>query len=128
MLAPACAVLLDQKKRTVMVELNGPVFVNPTTRERDSGSQQTWKVRQTALKHANVRYRLPYQTGQNYASVMLSAGENPMRVAQQTGRVGWATIARVYGHWMPSADPAAGSKAFNMCGGVPAENEHTDTN
>jgi integrase len=114
MLEPARAALLDQKKRTFMAELDGPVFVNPTTRERYSGSQQIWKVWQTALKHAGVRYRRPYQTRHTYASMMLSAGENPMWVAKQMGHADWTMIARVYGRWMPSADPTAGSKAVEM--------------
>ncbi len=117
MLAPARAALLAQKALTFMAELDGPVFVNPTTRERFSGSHQIWKVWQTALKHAGVRYRRPYQTRHTYASMMLSAGENPMWVAKQMGHADWTMIARVYGHWMPSADVNAGSKAVERFAG-----------
>jgi len=117
MLAPARAALLEQKALTFMAELDGPVFVNPTTRQRYSGSTQIWRVWQTALKHAGVRYRRPYQTRHTYASMMLSAGEHPMWVAKQMGHADWTMIARVYGRWMPSSDTTAGSKAVAMFAG-----------
>lgn len=116
MLDPARAALLAQKELTFMAELDGPVFINPTTRERFTGSHQFWRVWQTALKHAGVRYRRPYQTRHTYASMMLSAGEHPMWVAKQMGHADWTMIARVYGRWMPSTDTAAGSKAVQMFG------------
>lgn len=117
MLAPARAALLEQKAFTFMAALDGPVFVNPTTRQRYSGSTQIWRVWQTALKRASVRYRRPYQTRHTYASMMLSAGEHPMWVAKQMGHADWTMIARVYGRWMPSADTSAGSKAVEMFSG-----------
>ncbi|MFF6745824.1 site-specific integrase, partial [Pseudomonas aeruginosa] len=64
-----------------------------------------------ALKKASVRYRRPYQTRHTYASMMLSAGEHPMWVAQQMGHSDWTMIARVYGRWMPGANEQAGVKA-----------------
>ena len=117
LLDPALAALQAQKAITFMAELDGPIFVNPTTRKRYSGSHQIWRVWQTALKHAGVRYRNPYQTRHTYASMMLSAGEHPMWVAEQMGHKDWTMIARVYGHWMPSADSTAGSKAVERFAG-----------
>jgi integrase len=114
LLEPARAALLAQKELTFMAELDGAVFINPTSRERFTGSHQFWKIWQTALKRAGVRYRRPYQTRHTYASMMLSAGEHPMWVAKQLGHADWTMIARVYGRWMPSADTAAGSKAVQM--------------
>lgn len=111
LLAPALAALKAQKAMTFLAEADGPVFVNPTTRERYAGSHQIYRVWQTALKRATVRYRRPYQTRHTYASMMLSAGEHPMWVAKQMGHADWTMIARVYGRWMPSADDSSGSKA-----------------
>jgi integrase len=111
LLEPARAALLAQREITYMAELDGPVFINPTTRERFAGSHQFWRIWQTALKRALVRYRRPYQTRHTYASMMLSAGEHPMWVAKQMGHADWTMIARVYGRWMPSADTDAGNKA-----------------
>lgn len=116
MLDPARAALLAQKELTYLKEIDGPVFINPTTRERFTGSHQFWRIWQTALKRANVRYRRPYQTRHTYASMMLSAGEHPMWVAKQMGHADWTMIARVYGRWMPSTDSTAGSKAVQMFG------------
>jgi integrase len=39
--------------------------------------------------------------------MMISAGENPMRVAKQMGHVDWTMIAKVYGKWMPDAQDKA---------------------
>ncbi|NLY34816.1 MAG: site-specific integrase [Alcaligenaceae bacterium] len=87
------------------------VFLNPETKERwtgDSPIRNHWKK---ILKKASVRYRRPYQTRHTYASMMLSAGENPMWVAQQMGHSNWTMIAKIYGRWMPSANTNAGQKA-----------------
>lgn len=111
LLAPALAALNAQKALTFLAQADGPVFINPTTRERYAGSHQIYRVWGTALKRAGVRYRNPYQTRHTYASMMLSAGEHPMWVAKQMGHADWTMIARVYGRWMPSADDSSGAKA-----------------
>jgi integrase len=89
---------------------DGWVFPNPFTRSRwanDSKITRRWK---RALEQAGVRYRRPYQTRHTYASMMLSAGENPLYVAQQMGHADWSMLVRVYGRWMPSAaSTSAGS-------------------
>jgi integrase len=116
LLSPALAALNAQKAITFLAAEDGPVFVNPTTRERYAGSHQIYRIWQTALKRAGVRYRRPYQTRHTYASMMLSAGEHPMWVAKQMGHADWTMIARVYGRWMPSADDSSGSKAVEKFG------------
>jgi integrase len=60
-----------------------------------------------------------------FASMMLSAGEHPMWVAQQMGHKDWAMIIRVYGRWMPSADLAAGGKAVDLFGEKLALSRHS---
>lgn len=117
LLGPALAALQAQKAHTwVGAEPNGEVFRNPGTNERWSSSQAVQKIWVTALKRASVRYRRPYQMRHTFASMMLSAGEHPMWVAQQMGHKDWAMIIRVYGKWMPSADPDAGGKAVDLFG------------
>ena len=59
-------------------------------------------------------YRYPYQTRHTYASTLLSAGENPMWVAQQMGHADWGMIRKVYGRWIPEVDPAAGDKIRSL--------------
>lgn len=116
LLAPALEALTRQKAHTFLAD--GRVFHNPRTGEPWFGDGP---IRKTlwipALKKAGVRYRYPYQTRHTFASMMLSAGEHPMWVAQQMGHSDWTMIARVYGKWMPSADTHAGEKAVALFAG-----------
>jgi integrase len=110
LLAPAKKALEDQKAHTFLA--NTYVFLNPRNNEPWTGDQPIRKTLwQPALKKAGVRYRIPYQTRHTYASMMLSAGEHPMWVAQQMGHSDWGMIRRIYGRWMPDAAPDAGTKA-----------------
>ena len=113
LLGPAFAALQAQKTHTFMK--GGVVFENPRTAEAWAGDQP---IRQgmwvPAMRKAGVRYRRPYQTRRTYASMMLSAGESPMWVAQQMGHSEWTMIARIYGRWIPEAAPDAGEKAVKI--------------
>ena len=101
-----------EELRRLAPTLDSRVFLNPRTGQPWETDAQ---IRRTAwmhvLKRAGVRYRNPYQTRHTYASMMLSAGENPMWVAQQMGHRDWGMIRKVYGRWIPDADPTAGTKA-----------------
>jgi len=112
LLPPALEALKAQKAFTYLKDRE--IFQNPKTGERWTGDQA---IRQTmwryALKKAGVRYRYPYQTRHTYASMMLSAGENPMWVAQQMGHSDWAMIRRVYGRWMPDENDISGGMAVS---------------
>lgn len=113
LLAPAMEALQCQRKHTELI--GGRIFHNPRT-------GQPWEtdgqIRKTAwthiLRRAGVRYRNPYQTRHTYASTLLSAGENPMWVAQQMGHSDWAMIRKVYGRWIPEVDKTAGQKIAAM--------------
>jgi len=110
LLGPARDAIHDQKQYTWLA--GAEVFQNPQTGNRWTGDQPIRKTLWAwALKRAGVRYRKPYQTRHTFASMMLSAREHPMWVAQQMGHSDWTMIARVYGRWMPEADPSAGAKA-----------------
>ncbi|WP_018609471.1 tyrosine-type recombinase/integrase [Uliginosibacterium gangwonense] len=115
LLAPALAAIQAQKEHTWLK--GEEVFQNPRTGERWTGDQPIRKTLWThALKRAGIRYRNPYQTRHTYASMLLSAGEHPMWVAQQMGHKDWGMIRRVYGRFIPSADPGAGSRAEQVFG------------
>jgi len=115
LLSPALEALEAQKQHTWLK--GQEIFQNPRTGERWAGDQPIRKTMWTpALKRGGVRYRFPYQTRHTYASMMLSAGEHPMWVAAQMGHADWTMIARVYGRWMPEADPYAGEKALEKFG------------
>jgi integrase len=109
LLRPALEALKAQKEYTFLADRE--IFQNPRTLGRWAGDQPIRKTMWvSAMKKAGVRYRRPYQTRHTYASMMLSAGEHPMWVAQQMGHTDWTMIARVYGRWMPSADASAGKR------------------
>lgn len=113
LLGPALTALKAQKDHTFLA--GDEVFQNPRTLERWAGDGPIRKTMWAhAVKKAGVRYRRPYQTRHTYASMMLSAGEHPMWVAQQMGHSDWTMIARVYGRWMPSSDLQAGAKAEKL--------------
>ena len=113
LLAPALEALEAQKAHTYIK--NAEVFQDPRYATRWAGDQpirQRYWIK--ALQLAKVRYRRPYQTRHTYASMMLSAGESPMWVAQQMGHSDWTMIARIYGRWIPDAAPEAGNKAVQL--------------
>lgn len=127
-LAPAMAALLDQKQYTALA--GEFVFHNPRTDEPWAGDAPVRKTLwMPILRTAKVRYRRPYQTRHTYASMMLSAGEHPMWVAQQMGHSDWGMIRRIYGRWMPDAAPDAGRKAEALfkTGGQHLVNINTQT-
>jgi integrase len=113
LLEPALGALTRQKAHTYVH--GREVFHNPRTGApwlNDAAIRKTaW---QPALRRAKVRYRYPYQTRHTYASMMLSAGENPLWVARQMGHRDWSMIVRTYGKWIPEAEPRAGAKAVTM--------------
>jgi integrase len=88
----------------------GRIFLNPHTNKPWTTDTQLrecgWLP---AIKAAGIPYRNPYQTRHTYASTLLSAGENPMWVAQQMGHADWGMIRRRYGRWIPEVDKTAGS-------------------
>jgi len=63
-----------------------------------------------ALKEAGVRYRNPYQTRHTYASMLLSASENPAWISKQMGHTNMTMFLQRYGRYMPDHDPLAGQK------------------
>jgi integrase len=114
---PAAMEALTAQKAFSLLHPSGRVFLNPRTGEPWVGDQPIRKTLWThALTRAKVRYRRPYQTRHTYASMMLSAGESPLWVAQQMGHSDWTMIARVYGRWIPDADPNAGMRAAAVFG------------
>lgn len=109
LLVPSLAALLAQKPFTFAA--NNRVFHNPKTNSPWITDGQIRKSAWTPiLKAANVPYRNPYQTRHTYASLMLSAGEDPTWVAHQMGHKDWGMIRKVYARWIPAMNPKAGSK------------------
>lgn len=125
LLAPAREAVEAQKQHTFLAGAH--IWHNPRTNEPWAGDGPIRKTMwQPALRRAGVRYRIPYQTRHTYASMMLSAGEHPMWVAQQMGHADWAMIRRIYGRFMPEVAPEAGGRAEALFGSV--EGNRIDAN
>jgi len=114
-LPDANAALIAQKAHTFLA--HNEVFQHPIRLATWTGDkpirESYWRP---ALKKAKVRYRRPYQTRHTYASMLLSAGENIGWVADQMGHGDLNMVARIYGKWIPEADPEAGLKAAQIFG------------
>jgi len=110
---PAFDALISQKPFSFLA--GKQIFLNPRTNtawETDAQIRKTlWAP---ALKKAGIVYRNPYQTRHTYASTLLSAGENPLWVAQQMGHKDWGMIRKRYGRWIPEVDSSAGSKVMTF--------------
>lgn len=113
LLPPAIESLEAQKQHSLLA--SAEVFLNPLHAEPWSGDQSiresAWKP---ALRKAGVRYRNPYQTRHTWASMMLTAGESPIWVAQQMGHSDTAMIFRNYGRWIEGDQANSGHKAVAM--------------
>lgn len=104
MLLPMARAALEAQKSLTLLA-GGRVFYNPYTSkpwETDAQIRKTSWIH--ILKKAGVRYRNPYQTRHTYASMLVSAGENPWWIAQQMGHVDVEMVFRHYGKWMPSKE------------------------
>ena len=87
------------------------VFDNPRTNEPWKHDGPYRKIAWTpAIKRAGLIYRNPYQSRHTFASLLLSAGCNPMYVAQQMGHKDWGMIRKVYGRFMPDFSEAETAK------------------
>ncbi len=68
------------------------------------------------LKKSGVRYREPKQMRHTYASMMLTAGENPAWVARQMGHTNMTTTIKKYARWLPEGDDGGGGRASALFG------------
>lgn len=116
LLPPALAALERQKQWSLLADKE--VFLNPHTGGAWSSDQKIRLAWVSALKGAGIRYRRPYQTRHTFASMMLTAGENPAWIAAQLGHSDLTMLSRVYGRWITSAVPDAGHKAVALFSSV----------
>ena len=112
LLAPALEAIKAQKPHTYLMQ--EWVFLNPDGGPWLDDQQLRKGAWAPTLERAGVRYRHPYMMRHTYASMMVSAGENMAWIAAQMGHRDTSMVARVYGHWIPEADPSAGEKAERL--------------
>ncbi|HYC42289.1 MAG TPA: DUF3596 domain-containing protein [Noviherbaspirillum sp.] len=91
------------------------VFLNPKTGEPwiDDG-----QLRKSAwyplLSSASIAPRNPYQTRHTYASLMLTAGEDPFWVSVQMGHKNLQMTLKRYARWIPTRNNSGGEKAMRF--------------
>ena len=90
------------------------VFINPWTGKRWANESKICSRFKKACELAGVRYRRPYHCRHTYASTLLSAGENPLYVAEQMGHKDWTMISKVYGRWIRQVDHMVGQRLAQM--------------
>lgn len=104
-----------ERQKPFTFKIGGRIFHNPQTNKPWEIDSQIRAIGWLpAITTAGVPYRNPYQTRHTYASMLLSAGENPMWVAQQMGHADWGMIRKCYGRWIPDADKTAGSRIIQQ--------------
>lgn len=112
LVTPAAEALLAQRKLTY--GRSAWVFLNPEGGAWIDSNQVRKRAWIPALKAAGVRYRYLYQMRHTFASMMLTAGENPNWIATHMGHCNLAMIHKNYGRWIPENDTGAGAKAVAL--------------
>ncbi|MDX8384167.1 MAG: tyrosine-type recombinase/integrase [Ghiorsea sp.] len=98
MLPKAIEALQDQKQYSFLA--GNQVFLQDDMTPFTNDDQLRKRIWLKAIRKSGVAYRPPYQLRHTYASTMLSAGANPMWVAQQMGHSDWGMIRKIYGKWI----------------------------
>ncbi len=86
------------------------VFMEPLSCQPWQSSKQLARRWTRILRLAKVRYRNPYQTRHTYASMLLTAGEHPMWVAQQMDHKDWGMLVVCMVDGLPMLSPTPGQK------------------
>lgn len=91
------------------------IFLNPKTSSPWIDDAQ---IRKTAwyptLLEAKVAKRNPYQTRHTYASLMLTAGEEPFWVSKQMGHKNLQMTLKSYARWINDVNQSGGEKAMQL--------------
>jgi len=99
LLPQALEALQAQKEHSYLV--GNHVWLQHDTKTAFTNDDQLRKrVWLKAIRKSGVQYRPPYQLRHTFASTVLSAGANPMWVAQQMGHADWGMIRKIYGKWI----------------------------
>jgi integrase len=102
-------------QRSFRSTLHHEVFLNPATNEPwiDDGQlrKRAWYP---LLQTAGVPLRNPYQTRHIYASLMLTAGEDPFWVSVQMGHKNLQMTLKRYARWIPSRHQSGGEKVMRF--------------
>lgn len=105
---PAVESIKDQRQHTSLAR--GAVFHNPRTGAPWNRDLQVRNAFRRACERAGVAYKPVKQCRHTFASMLLSAGEDPVWVARQLGHTSPTFTMRVYARWIPSMRRDAGDK------------------
>ena len=120
--ARALAVLNRQKRHSLALGLNTPVFLNPVTdRPWPDEKQQRERYFLPTLADLGLRRRGAYQTRHTFATIALMGGVNPAYIARQLGHTTTDMLFKHYAKWIDGADKGREAARLNllMGGGAP---------
>mgnify|MGYP002133600798 FL=1 len=100
-------VLLDQAYQAIIDQMKFTkhhskfIFNNPNTEDMWLSTDAFRKHWVKLLEMVKVKYRNPYQMRHTFASMMLSRGENPLKVAKYLGHKDTEMVTKIYGKYIP---------------------------
>ena len=97
MFPPVRAALEQLRMERGVIDLDGHVFVKPDGKPMDSQLDHVWA---RALAKAGLRHRPSYQLRHTFASICLSNGMEPGRLAKMLGHTNPGITLRHYARWM----------------------------
>lgn len=124
LLLPRAREALTRQKALSLLHPSGRVFLDPLTGSPWTNDVAIRKRWMPAMKRSGVRYRRPYSTRDTYASVLLSAGEDPAWVATQMGHRDWFVLRRSYAAWIDAVGKG-GSRILAAESSMPRQREPT---
>ncbi len=77
------------------------IFNNPNTENMWLSTDAFRKHWVKLLEMAKIKYRNPYQMRHTFASMMLSRGENSLKVAKYLGHKDTEMVTKIYGKYIP---------------------------
>ncbi len=100
-------VLLDKAYDAIQEQLkykkydNNFVFHNPNTGNNFISTDSFRKHWVRIFDSINIKYRNPYQMRHTFASMLLSNGENALKVAKYLGHKDTEMVTKIYGKYIP---------------------------
>lgn len=99
-------VLLEQAYQAIIDQMKFNkadkfIFNNPNTQNMWLSTDAFRKHWVKLLDSLGVKYRNPYQMRHTFASMMLSKGENPLKVAKYLGHKDTEMVTKIYGKYIP---------------------------
>lgn len=105
-LLPAPALALEQLFASEFTS-DYRCFINPNTGAEFTADGLRRHVWEPTLKQLKIRYRPQYQCRHTFASMMLTKGMDPSKLARVMGHSDWGMIRHVYARWIDEFNPSS---------------------